>query len=60
MVFEKHYALTPYNPIVINLFLDIKIKIKGISLNKIVSFYLIVKHELLETVKFNSNDKYNF
>lgn len=50
----------PYNPIVINLFLDIKIKIKEISLNKIVSFYLIVKHELLETVKFNSNDKYNF
>ena len=60
MVFEKHYALMPYNPIVINLFLDIKIKIKEISLNKIVSFYLIVKHELLETVKFNSNDKYNF
>ncbi|AJG91124.1 hypothetical protein BG03_5743 (plasmid) [Bacillus cereus] len=60
MVFEKYYALTPYNPIVINLFLDIKIKIKEISLNKIVSFYLIIKHELLETVKFNSNDKYNF
>ncbi|PFU92950.1 hypothetical protein COK92_14625 [Bacillus anthracis] len=60
MVFEKHYALTPYNPFVINLFLDIIIKIKGISLNKIGSFYLIVKHELLETVKLNSNDKYNF